>query len=49
MKIIMMKIITASKASKNLYQLMDQVAGSHQPNTITGKHHDAILLPLEDW
>ena len=29
--------------------LMDQAAESHQPITITGKRHDAVLLSAEDW
>jgi PHD/YefM family antitoxin component YafN of YafNO toxin-antitoxin module len=28
---------------------MDQAAESHQPITITGKRHDAVLLAAEDW
>jgi PHD/YefM family antitoxin component YafN of YafNO toxin-antitoxin module len=44
-----MQTLTASEARSNLYRLMDQTAASHQPNTIAGKRHDAVLLAAEDW
>ena len=28
---------------------MDQAAESHQPITIAGKRHDAVLVSAEDW
>ena len=44
-----MRTLTASEARANLYRLMDQAAESHQPITIAGKRHDAVLLAAEDW
>lgn len=44
-----MQTLSASEARAHLYRLMDQAAESHQPITITGKRHDAILLAAEDW
>jgi antitoxin YefM len=44
-----MLTLTASEARANLYRLMDQAAESHQPITIAGKRHDAVLLSAEDW
>jgi antitoxin YefM len=44
-----MQILSASEARANLYRLMDQAAESHQPITIAGKRHDAVLLSAEDW
>ena len=44
-----MQKLTASQAAANLAQLMDQTAESHQPITIAGKHHDAVLLSFADW
>jgi antitoxin YefM len=44
-----MQILTASEARANFYRLMDQTAESHQPITIAGKRHDAVLLAAEDW
>lgn len=44
-----MVTLTASEARANLYRLMDQAAESHQPITISGKRHDAVLVSAEDW
>jgi antitoxin YefM len=44
-----MQTLSASEARANLYRLMDQAAESHQPITIAGKRHDAVLIAAEDW
>jgi antitoxin YefM len=44
-----MQTLTASEARANLYRQMDQAAESHQPITIAGKRHDAVLVSAEDW
>ena len=44
-----MQTLSASEARANLYRLMDQAAESHQPITISGRRHDAVLLAAEDW
>lgn len=44
-----MTYLIASEARKNLYQLIDQVAISHEPATIKGKRNAAILISAEDW
>ncbi len=44
-----MQTLTASKARSNLYRLIDQAAETHQPITISGKRHDAVLLSAQDW
>ena len=44
-----MQTLTASEARANLYRLMDQAAQSHEPITISGKRHDAVLLAAKDW
>ena len=44
-----MQILSASEARANLYRLMDQIAESHQPGLIAGKHTSSILLSAEDW
>lgn len=44
-----MQTLTASEARANLHHLMDQTAESHQPITITGKRHNAVLISAEDW
>ncbi len=44
-----MQTLSASEARANLYRLMDEAAESHQPITISGKRHDAVLISAEDW
>jgi len=44
-----MTTLTASEARASLYRLMQEAAESHQPITIKGKRHDAVLVPAEDW
>jgi antitoxin YefM len=41
--------INITKARKDLYRLINEVAETHQPVQITGKRHNAILLSEEDW
>ena len=41
--------ITATEARKQLYTLLDDVADSHEPIQIAGKHHSAVLVSEEDW
>lgn len=44
-----MTTITATEARKLLYQLLDDVAESHEPVQITGKRGNAVLIAEEDW
>ena len=44
-----MTTLTASEARTNLYRLLDEAATSHQPITITGKRHNAVLIAEADW
>jgi antitoxin YefM len=44
-----MKTISATKARSNLYKLIDEASGIHEPIQISGKRHNAILLSEEDW
>jgi antitoxin YefM len=44
-----MTVIKVSEARANLYQLIDETAQSHQPVTITGKRHNAVLVSEDDW
>ncbi|MFZ2360240.1 MAG: type II toxin-antitoxin system Phd/YefM family antitoxin [Anaerolineae bacterium] len=44
-----MTTITATKARSALYQLLDDVAVSHEPVLITGKRGNAVLIAEEDW
>ena len=44
-----MTVLKVSEARANLYQLIDETAQSHQPVTITGKRHNAVLASEDDW
>lgn len=44
-----MAIMTASEARKRLYNLVDDVAESHEPIQIVGKRNTAVLVSEEDW
>jgi prevent-host-death family protein len=44
-----MTVLTASEARANLYRLIDETASSHEPITITGKRHNAVLVDEQDW
>ncbi len=44
-----MTTLKASDARSKLYRLIDEAASSHEPVTITGKRHNAVLLSEEDW
>ena len=41
--------LSVSEARANLYRLIDETAMSHQPVTITGKRHSAVLVSADDW
>jgi len=44
-----MTTLTATEARKHLYNLLDDVAESHEPIQISGKRHSAILISETDW
>ncbi|MCE9636330.1 MAG: type II toxin-antitoxin system Phd/YefM family antitoxin [Planctomycetes bacterium] len=44
-----MTTITATEARKRLYQLLADLAESHDPVEITGKRGNAFLVSEEDW
>jgi prevent-host-death family protein len=44
-----MTVLTASEARINIYRLLDEAAASHEPITITGKRHSAVLIDESDW
>ena len=44
-----MTTITATEARKRLYNLVDDVAASHDPVQIVGKRNSAVLVSEEDW
>jgi prevent-host-death family protein len=44
-----MPTVTATDARRDLYRLVDQVQGSHEPVQITGKRGNAVLVAEDDW
>ena len=44
-----MPTLTATEARAKLYNLLDEVAVTHEPVLITGKRANAVLLSEEDW
>ena len=44
-----MTTVTATEARRRLYNLLDDVADSHEPIQITGKQHSAVLVSEGDW
>ena len=44
-----MTSISATEARRRLYQLLDEVADSHEPVQIAGKRNVAVLVSESDW
>jgi PHD/YefM family antitoxin component YafN of YafNO toxin-antitoxin module len=44
-----MTTLSATKARKNLYTLVDDISRSHEPVQIAGKRHSAVLISEDDW
>jgi prevent-host-death family protein len=44
-----MTTLSATEARKCLYNLVDDVAASHDPVQIVGKRNSAVLISEEDW
>ena len=44
-----MTSLSVTQARSKLYQLLDEVADSHDPIQITSKHSNAILISEDDW
>jgi antitoxin YefM len=44
-----MSIKNVHEIENNINQLIDEVANIHQPITILGKNHNAVLISEEDW
>jgi len=45
----MTKIMSVSQARKDIYNLMDETATSHEPILITGKRNNVVMISQEDW
>ena len=44
-----MSTLSATSARAKFYRLIDEVAISHKPIVIMGKHANAVLISEEDW
>ena len=44
-----MRRIPATRARNNLYRLIDEVAETSEPVTISGARVDAVLVSADDW
>ena len=44
-----MTTITATEARRRLYNLLEDVAESHEPIQIAGKRSSAVLVSESDW
>ena len=44
-----MHTITVSEARANIFRLMEQIADSHEPILVTGKHTNTVMISEEDW
>jgi len=44
-----MRAYTATKARQNLYRLIDEVAESSEPISITGRRGNAVMISEDDW
>ena len=44
-----MKIVSTTKARKDLYKLVDQANDEHIPIHITGKRGNAVMVSEDEW
>jgi PHD/YefM family antitoxin component YafN of YafNO toxin-antitoxin module len=44
-----MKTLTATQARKDIYNLIDKTAETHEPIQIVGKRTNAVLINESDW
>ncbi len=44
-----MTTIKAAEARKRLYNLLDEIADSHEPVQIAGRRNSGVLVSEDDW
>jgi len=49
MEELMTKILSATKARADIFNLIDETAQNHEPIIITGKRNNAVMVSQEDW
>jgi len=45
----MQKVMSVNQVRKNIYNLIEETAQSHEPIFIKGKNNNAILISEDDW
>ena len=45
----MVKVMSASQARADIFNLMDETAQTHEPILITGKRNNVVMLSEEDY
>ncbi len=45
----MTKVMSASKARSDIFNLIDETANSHEPVIITGKRNNVVMVSQDDW
>lgn len=45
----MKKVISDSQIREDIYNIMDEIAQTHEPILITGKRNNVIILSQEVW
>ena len=48
-RIFMTKILSATKARADIFNLINETAITHEPIIITSKKHNAVMISQEDW
>ncbi len=45
----MTKVMSATKARADIFNLIDETAISHEPVVITSKRYNVVMVAQEDW
>ena len=45
----MTRVMSVSQVRKDIYNVMDETAQTHEPILITGKRNNVVMLSQEDW
>jgi len=45
----MTKILSATKARADIFNLINETVVTHEPIIITSKKHNAVMISQEDW
>ena len=44
-----MRTVNATTARTTFFRLMDELTEAHEPVVVTGRRHNIVMLPEEDW